>query len=716
VASFTLFHRRAVAAIVVVAGALSVVSVAVGIGRVSLFPPGPRHVQFSSGTATAHILVDVPTPSLLYRRVDIDSFTERGEVLGRVLASPPGLALLARHSGVPLSQLSGIARTVADVPRPVKEPGLEQRADQIVGSRAAYRIEVQVRPYTPVIDVFAQAPTGVEAVRLADAAVPALDDYVRDLARRQGASPSPLTFKELGPARGGTVNSHATLIVGAMTLFVAFPLFCALGFGLLWLRVRRRPGESPAPWERPAVPAPTDNWPHTNRLMPWMIAAFIGMLWLVPFNQTKLNASLPIDLQLDRLFLPVLVATWVFALAIGGRAATRARLTWIHAALAVFVLSAFASVLFDAPYLAHILELGLAVKQVPLLLTYVSLFVIVSTVVRPAEVRPYLKFSLVLAVICGLGMIYEYRAKSNIFYTLTGKALPGGAFTVQSANDLAVDSLGRREVHGPAEPGVEAVTMLAMALPIAIVGFMHAKERRSRILYCVAAGVLVAAMFATSRKSALVVPASVGLTIAYFRRRELLKLAPFGAVLAVVVTILAPGMMHATLDQFLRSDASSVPTTSDRTSDYDAIRPDLWSHLAFGRGWGTYNHESYRILDSEVLHRLVDVGVFGLLAFVGVGAAVVLSARRTIRERDPRWAPSALIGACTAVAFLCASALYDALSFPHGTYIFLYVAALVAVVVGRPPEPEPPPDPWLVDAHMPASRQLTVAAGVAGAD
>jgi hypothetical protein len=175
-------------------------------------------------------------------------------------------------------------------------------------------------------------------------------------------------------------------------------------------------------------------------------------------------------------------------------------------------------------------------------------------------------------------------------------------------------------------------------------------------------------------------------------------------------------MVHSTLDQFLRPDASSVPTTSDRTSDYDAIRPDLWSHLAFGRGWGTYNHESYRILDSEVLHRLVDVGVFGLLAFVGVAVSVVLSARRTIRDRDPRWSPAALIGACTAVAFMCASTLYDALSFPHGTYIFLYVAALVAIVVGRPPEPEPPPDPWLAGAHMGADRPLTVAAGVAGAD
>jgi hypothetical protein len=304
-------------------------------------------------------------------------------------------------------------------------------------------------------------------------------------------------------------------------------------------------------------------------------------------------------------------------------------------------------------------------------------------------------------------MVYEYRVGSNPFYDISDKLLPG-AFAVESARDGVLDSLGRTEVHGPAEPGVEAVTMLSMALPIAIVGFMHAGVRRERILYAIAASVLVAATFATFRKSALVAPVSVGLALAVFRRRELLKLAPLGLVLGVVVSALAPGALRTIINQFLRSDAATVPTTSDRTSDYDAIRPDLWSHLAFGRGWGTYNHESYRILDSEVLHRLVDVGVFGLLAFVGIGVSVVLSARTTIRSRDPQWAPSALIGACAAVCFTCASALYDSLSFPHATYIFLYMSALVAVVVGRPrySKPVPPPTARPYDderrpAHVP---------------
>ena len=223
--------------------------------------------------------------------------------------------------------------------------------------------------------------------------------------------------------------------------------------------------------------------------------------------------------------------------------------------------------------------------------------------------------------------------------------------------------------------------MLAMALPIALVRLMQSKVWRGRILYGLAACVLVAATFATYRKSAVLAPIAAVLTLAYFRRRELLKLAPLGMLLVVIVSVLSPGAIRSTVDQFVRPDRLNVPTVSDRASDYDAVRPDLWSHLAFGRGWGSYNHETYRILDSEILHRTLEMGLVGLIAFLLMGLSVILCARGTIEERDPRWAPVALVGAAVAAAFLTVSALFDVLSFPHPTYIFLYTAGLVAAVI-----------------------------------
>ena len=246
-------------------------------------------------------------------------------------------------------------------------------------------------------------------------------------------------------------------------------------------------------------------------------------------------------------------------------------------------------------------------------------------------------YTLGLAIIVALGMLLEYRMYYNPFWTLSDKLLPGVFIIEGNAAGDVTDHIGRRLVRGPAEVPLEAVAMLSMALPIALVRVLHEPRVRQRMLYGLAIIVLIAAAFATYRKSALVVPVSVVCALAYFRRRELLRLAPLGMVTLIIVSTLAPGAIGSTIRQFTRSDAAALPTVSDRASDYDAIRPDVWSHILLGRGWGSYNHESYRILDSEILLRTIETGVLGLLAFLLVGISrgrVLAQGDRRPRRRD----------------------------------------------------------------------------------
>jgi hypothetical protein len=84
-----------------------------------------------------------------------------------------------------------------------------------------------------------------------------------------------------------------------------------------------------------------------------------------------------------------------------------------------------------------------------------------------------------------------------------------------------------------------------------------------------------------------------------------------------------------------------------------------------------------------VLSRVVETGVVGLAAFVLMGVCVVLCARAAIRSRHPTWAPIALAGAGAAVAFLVVATLFDVMSFPHAPYIFLCMAAMLAVILKR---------------------------------
>jgi hypothetical protein len=612
---------------------------------------------------------------------DFEGLSMRAEILGNVIASPPVLERIGRRIGVDSSRITAVSRTTANVTAVMREPDSEQRANQIAAARAPYRLELQADPLRPVLNIYAQGPSAAAAERLANAAVQSLRAYLRT----RPATKLPLRLEQLGRARGNVINASTVPQMFLLTFAVVFGL-CA-GLLLLLPRVRRGWLEKrqPQPVRAMAVAVGGDDWPGTSRVMPWMVAGFMALLWLVPFNTIELTASLPFDLKLDRLVLPLIVGVWILALIVGGSAAPRLRMTWIHAGVALFVAVACIGVALNAQALNQTLEFDLAIKKLTLLCSFVALFLVVASSVRHSEVPAFFKYTLGLAVLCALGTIIEYRFQWNIFYELSEKLLPG-TFRVGAAESGSVDSIGRRLTRGPAEHPLEAVAMLSMALPIALVWMMHAKERRDRILYGLAACILLAAAISTYRKSALIAPVAVCLTLAYFRRRDLLKLSPLAVISLFVIPFMSPGAFGAIVSQ-LNGSRLGVGTVSDRAADYDAVRPDIWAHVAFGRGYGTYDHVTYRILDSEILGRLVETGVLGLVSFLLMIVSIIVAARPLLRSRHAFFGSPALAVAAAAVAFLVASFLFDVMAFPHTPYILLSLAGLLAVILGRPDEP-----------------------------
>jgi O-antigen ligase len=133
---------------------------------------------------------------------------------------------------------------------------------------------------------------------------------------------------------------------------------------------------------------------------------------------------------------------------------------------------------------------------------------------------------------------------------------------------------------------------------------------------------------------------------------------------------------------------------------------------------------NFRVLDTEILQRIIETGLIGLGLFVLMPLAVVFCARKLIADRDDPRAPLALIGAAAAVAFGVASTLFDILSFAHSTYIFLYMAGLVAVIVRAGREPAPPQfgvrrvvrSRRAADTHVPDSRRELAVVGTEALD
>jgi hypothetical protein len=647
------------------------------------------------GGAVTHVLVDDPDVSILDRSAvtqDVSTLQKRAELYGRLMTTPPVLELIAKRAGVPADQISGLARVTAVLPHTFLQPRSEQRANQIADSLAPYRLELQASAGEPILAIYTQAPSVGAAQRLANASILGLRDYLRQLATRQGFPVAELPqLRQLGGARGGVANSGARIEIGSLTFITAF----ALSFvGLLvlvrrpWRRARRKEVLSSAPGAK-LSPRALADWPRTTRLLPWSVAVLIAMIWLTPFDKIQLAMSAPVNITLDRILLPLVAAIWLIARTAGPGIRPRVHITRVHVAIGVFLACAFLSVVLNARYLNQTGDLALSFKKLPLLLSYVSIFVIVASSVRRTEVPAFMNYTFVLAVICALEIIYEYHFKQNLFNTWFAK-LPHPFQLVADTSGSSLDSLGRRWVEGPTGYGVDAITMLSMVLPVGLLGIVGSKARSRRILYSLGSAVLIAAMFATQRKSALVAPGAVILMLAYFRRRELLKLAPLVLVLVVMIPVVSPGAIHGVLAQVSGPGSTHVATVSDRTADYDAVRPDVWANIAIGRGYGSYNHTTYRILDSEILSPLVETGLLGLAAYLMIGGSVVLVARKTASQRDPTWSPLAICGVSAGVCILVSSTLYDLLAYPHGTFTFLYISGLVVAVVSRRDDPDLP--------------------------
>jgi hypothetical protein len=673
------------------------------VSSISLLPPGLSPRQMDIAAADARIAVDRNKPLIgdgQATEYDYETIQTRAVLVATLATTEPGLKEIARRAGIDPDDIAAGTPVTSGVQTVFTEPDSERRADQIAGAGKPYRLEVRADQTLPTIDVYTQAPTVAGAQRLANAVLPGAQAYLAAGARGEGADPAKqVVLTQLGPARAAIVSGGTRVQIAGLTFIYVLAVSLALSLLGAHLRRRRRAGPAPRPGAARAaavaqqVGGRAGDWPRTNRLVPWLIALMIAIFFLVPFNDVLLDVPLPIDLYFDRLFLPILIGVWAIALAAGGLDAPRIRLTWVHAAIGAFVAVAGLSIVLGARDIQHGLSWDLAIKKLALLGSYVSLFVIVASSVRRSEVRAFMTYTLGLACVCALGIIVEYRLGTNLFYRITDAILPG-PFTVGSVDSLGIDEIGRREVRGPAQAPLEAVAMMAMVLPIVISRLIHLTGvKREKLKYAIVAAIIMAGIVATFRKSAFLAPISVCLTIAYFRRRELLKLAPLGIVLVVMVQALSPGALNGVLGQ-LDSSRLGVNTVSDRTADYDAIRPDVLSHLLIGRGYGSYEPSTYRILDMELLRQLIEGGALGLLAYLSMGIAVVYVARKPIRSRDLHDAPVALAAAAAGVCFIVVSTLFDVMSFPHVPYIFLWMAGLLAVITTQPrPEPEPEPEP-----------------------
>ena len=426
---------------------------------------------------------------------------------------------------------------------------------------------------------------------------------------------------------------------------------------------------------RPVVSPPAadgGDWPHTGRIMPWLLAAFVAMLWLVPFDSITLPVSLPFGLRLDRIFLGIILLAWIAAMLARPEARPfLKRMGWVDAVLLAFIGVAIVSVLVNAEMLAIQGEFTGAFKKVVLLAAYATFFYLVSSVLRPKEVAPFLKFVVVLACLTALGAIWEYRTGVSEFYTLAN-AIPGINVEQQPVDP----QFGRELITGPTRHAIAIANMLAFALPVAVIGYMRSTTHR--FWYGLATAIILCGAFATIRKTGALAPIAALFVIAAYRPRHLLRMAPLGiAIILVANFVVAPGSVSRVKAQLVTFDDQK--SVEGRREDRPALESDIRTKPLLGRGHGSFESDRHRVLDNEYLQRLVETGYVGRALYFLLIVAVALSAHRVARSRSPGASDAGLAVVACAVVFAVVSAFYDVMSFPQAPYLFFLLAALAVV-------------------------------------
>ena len=211
------------------------------VSDVSLLPPRlePRSLEMAG--ASTRVLVDTPKSFVIDLDVPTDnikSITNRALLVSNVMGSAPVRGYIARRAGVDPGVLQIASPITREWPRPLAEPGKQKRTSDILASPEEYRLSLQSNPTVPIINVYAQAPTPRAAGMLANGAVTGMQDYLRDLGRRQAVPEiKQVHLEQLGLATGAAINQGVGVRVALLTFFLVLAVSSA---GVLFAsRVRR---------------------------------------------------------------------------------------------------------------------------------------------------------------------------------------------------------------------------------------------------------------------------------------------------------------------------------------------------------------------------------------------------------------------------------------------------------------------------------------------
>ena len=249
-----------------------------------------------------------------------------------------------------------------------------------------------------------------------------------------------------------------------------------------------------------------------------------------------------------------------------------------------------------------------------------------------------------------------------------------------ATNQSLVSLYGRDGLTRPAGTAVHPIefgAVLTMALPIALHYAMVDGHRRALRRWYPVIAIGFAVPISISRSAVLSVLVALCFVLPTWSRAARRRAYVAIVALSGAVFVAVPGLLGTITKLFtgIQSDSSAQSRTGSFSLAYDFIsRTPI-----FGRGFLTFL-PAYRILDDQYLGLLIETGIVGLVAFLGLLVSGVVGGMRLRPAADPIDGRLGVSLAASAASALASFALFDAFSFPMAaSLIFLILGCLGAL-------------------------------------
>lgn len=281
------------------------------------------------------------------------------------------------------------------------------------------------------------------------------------------------------------------------------------------------------------------------------------------------------------------------------------------------------------------------------------------------------RFLVLLRRIAFIGGCYAVLGLAQFFTGLNivdSISIPGLA----SGGTGGIDSRGGFvRPEATARHALEYAAVLSMILPISLTLAIHETRRSFLARWFPVAAIFMAAFLSVTRSALLGIVAVLVVLIPTWDRQVRRKAAWAGLGGAIALYLMVPGLSGTIIGMFSGAD----PSVDSRTDSFSAIGGYVEASPFLGRGLGTMSPE-YRIFDNQYIVLLIEIGIVGLLAFIGLVGTAMLTSFMRRRKPDPLIGAlgPALCGAVLAGALLCA--FFDAFHFPQSVGMLFLMLGL----------------------------------------